>query len=314
MNQHKQIKVSDDFNFKMPPPNCMKRGEEDYKLICKALRSRAFKHPVTKDWSELTEHGVNTIYDRGWFKFGGLLNDHIDLIDSIQSRMEEYLDKGGEHCIYHSSNSNLPQGDINDQELYMSVKQPLVRVPEIAKVIFNKHILEIVKCFFKCVPAVGTLNLRRSFANDLKPDQTNLYHCDSNSPLLLKLFFYLNDVDKVEDGPFNYVEGSAFDLPSRWRESVRVPDEGILAAYSEDRIKDLTAKKGDVLAAMTTGYHKGQKVRSKDRSMLTLNFVVAPEYWDTRLQFDISENAVTMAKDQINAGNICLLDFLNVVQ
>ena len=311
--------MSHSFNLKIIPPNCMKGGEEDYRLICKALKSRVFKHPAcdplsrAKGWSDLTEYNIDTIYEKGWFKFEGLLNDHIDLLDSIQSRMEEYLNKGGEHCIYHSSQSDLPQSGVRDQELYMSVKQPLVRVPEIAKVIFNKHILEIVKCFFKCVPAVGTLNLRKSFANDLEPDQTNLYHCDNNSPLLFKLFLYLNDVEKIEDGPFTYVEGSAIDKPSNWRDGHRVPDEGILAAYGEDRIKNLTAKKGDVLAAVTTGYHKGQKVRSKDRSMLTLNFVVAPENWDTRSQFDISENAVTMAKDQIDASNICLLDFLNIV-
>ena len=302
------------YSIKLPPAESMRGGKEDYDLISKYVLSRSFKHPVFEgDWSEDTEKSIDSIYEKGWHKFQGLFNEDLDLLDSIQNKMEKFLDQGGSNCIYHSSSSSLPQNEARNKELFMSVKDPLVNVPEIAKIIFDKKILQIVKCFFKCVPALGTLNLRKSFVNDLPPDQTNLYHCDNNSPLLLKLFFYLNDVDTIEDGPFNYVETSAFNKPQNWRDVHRVPDSFIIQGYGEERVKDLTAKKGDVLAAMTTGYHKGQKVLSKDRSMLTLNFVVAPEDWDTRKQFNISKDAVMLAKDKVNHSNICLLDFLHVV-
>ena len=149
------------YSIKLPPAESMRRGKEDYDLISKYVLSRSFKHPVFEgDWSEDTEKSIDSIYEKGWHKFQGLFNEDLDLLDSIQNKMEKFLDQGGSNCIYHSSSSSLPQNEARNKELFMSVKDPLVNVPEIAKIIFDKKILQIVKCFFKCVPALGNLNLR----------------------------------------------------------------------------------------------------------------------------------------------------------
>ena len=39
----------------------------------------------------------------------------------------------------------------------------------------------------------------------------------------------------------------------------------------------LTAKKGDLLTGFTTSFHRGTKPIRKERTMLTLNYVVHPE-------------------------------------
>ena len=80
--------------------------------------------------------------------------------------------------------------------------------------------------------------------------------------------------------------------------------------YGKERIKPLTAKKGDVLTAITTGYHKGQKVISKDRSMLTLNFVCAPEDWSAESYIDIKPESC----QKLDPRNEPLIDFMYVVQ
>jgi hypothetical protein len=160
------------------------------------------------------------------------------------------------------------------------------------------------------MPAVGTLNLRKSFANTLPDAQTTLYHCDRNSPYMLKFFLYLDDVEEIDDGPFTYVEGSAYEKPKGWLENHRVPDEEIERIYGKEKIKPLTAKKGDVLTAITTGYHKGQKVVSKDRTMLTLNFVCGPEDWSAESYIDIKPETCR----KIGQRNEPLIDFMYVVE
>ena len=53
------------YNIKVPPANCMKDGDRDYQRISKFILSRCFKHPVSEgDWSEDTEKGIDSIYER----------------------------------------------------------------------------------------------------------------------------------------------------------------------------------------------------------------------------------------------------------
>ena len=76
--------------------------------------------------------------------------------------------------------------------------------------------------YLKCYPALGTLNLRRSFANNVPEEGVQFYHIDPNSPRFLKFFT-------------------------------------------------------DLIIADTTGLHKGSKCKRKDRTMLTINYVIHPE-------------------------------------
>ena len=54
-------------------------------------------------------------------------------------------------------------------------------------------------------------------------------------------------------------------------------DKEMAHIYGADKIKHLTAKKGDLLIATTNGWHKGEKLVSGTRTMLTINFLVHPE-------------------------------------
>tara|TARA_R110000751_G_scaffold260477_2_gene359828 strand:- start:1535 stop:2416 length:882 start_codon:yes stop_codon:yes gene_type:complete len=293
----------------------MKRGKRDLDLTIKSLQTRAAKYPITKKEASSSQEIIDTLFSKGWYKGGSLFSDKINLIDNIQDKLDYYLDKGGDSCKYallKGEEATLPQSKVKEKELFMSVKKPLYNVPEIADILFDDRILDIAKCYFKCVPAVGTINLRKSFANNLPSVNTTMYHCDTNSPYMLKVFLYLNDVDEIEDGPFTYVEGSAYEKPEGWSNdsNYRLKDKTIEKIYGKDRIKHLTAKKGDVLIAINTGYHKGQKVVSKDRSMLTLNFVCAPEEWSAENYTDIKPETCR----KIEPRNEPLIDFMYVVE
>jgi hypothetical protein len=277
----------DDLFCKLPKPEDSNGGAPALSRLIKSLNDRRYKYPLRREHLTKEQSTVDDLYSKGWSHMPGAFNDKINILDSIQDKLEDFLNKGQNINYSLNRGSGLTQSEARDKELFMSLNNPLYRIPEIAEFLFHDKIVDVAKGFFKGMPAVGTFNLRKSFVNNLPPDQTNLYHCDKNTPWILKFFLYLNDVDTVDDGPFTYVEGSAYNKPSDWTRQHRWLDEDIENTYGKDRIKHLTAKKGDILTAVTSGYHKGQKVRSKDRSLLTLNFVCCQENWSCEHQMDI---------------------------
>jgi len=277
----------DDLFCKLPKPEDSNGGAPALSRLIKSLNDRRYKYPLRREHLTKEQSTVDDLYSKGWSHMPGLVTDKIDILDSIKDKLDYHLDKGEGIKYGLNKDSGLSQSEARDKELFMAVANPLYKVPEIAEFLFHDKIVDVAKGFFKCMPAVGTFNLRKSFVNNLPPDQTNLYHCDKNTPWILKFFLYLNDVDTVDDGPFTYVEGSAYNKPSDWTRQHRWPDEDIENFYGKDRIKHLTAKKGDILTAATSGFHKGQKVKSRDRSLLTLNFVCCQEDWSCKPQLDI---------------------------
>ena len=175
-----------DNSVKIPSPFCMKRGEKDLSQILKSLQTIAARYPLTEEERDSKQDVVDILYDKGWHKLESLFSNEIDLIDNIKDKLDFYLDKGGKDCKYGLlKDSSPPQSEARESELFMSVQNPLYNVPEIGEILFDDRIVDIAKCYFKCMPAVGTLNLRKSFANNLPDAQTTLFHCDRNSPYML---------------------------------------------------------------------------------------------------------------------------------
>ena len=178
----------------------------------------------------------------------------------------------------------------------------------ISDIIFDKTLIGVAKSFYECIPAIGTLNLRKSFANNLNSENTTMYHVDPNSPYFFKAFVYLKDVDSVEDGPFTFVEGSIDNKPDNLLEKYRWQDDEIENFYGKDKIKHLTAKKGDVLFAVTSGFHKGQKCVRKDRELLTIDYMCHPDSWDTKKSMFIKRDTFL----NLQKEDIPLTDFLKI--
>lgn len=298
----------DDIICKLPAPKNCRGGIPALTRLVKSLNDRRYKYPLCTEHLTKEQSTVDDLYSKGWSHMPGVFNDKINILDSIQDKLEHYLDKGQNINYSLNSSSGLTQSEARDKELFMSLDNPLYRIPEIAEFLFHDKLIDVAKGFFKCMPAVGTFNLRKSFANNLPPDQTNLFHCDHNTPWILKFFLYLNDVDTVDDGPFTFIEGSPFNKPPNWCEQHRWSDEDIENIYGKDKVKHLTAKKGDVLTAVTSGFHKGEKVKSKDRTLLTLNFVCCQENWSCEQQMDIKHETFL----KLPANKRPLTDYLYV--
>ena len=186
-----------------------------------------------------------------------------DFIDSI-------LDKAS-FCI--KKKENLKSHDAH----YSAINQPYLQSDECFQLATSDLFFDVATEYFDCTPALGTCNLRRSYVNSLPPTTTQLFHCDKNAIKFFKFFIYLNDVETPEDGPLTLVRGSLQKRPYNHGIKHRWSEEEVKNLYGQDSLIYLTAKKGDLIAATTTAYHRGTKPVSKERTMFTVNYVTHPE-------------------------------------
>ncbi len=245
----------------------------------------------------------------------------------IKDELERHLDDGsGLARISRDSgriggDRSAPSAHLNESEValgqsyfrqhtnYVSVENPLINCPSTVAAAFDELLIDIAAGYLNCIPSIGGINLRKSFVNELPEFDTLYFHSDENSPKFLKFFFYLNDVDE-NGGPFCYVRGSNRKKFRGWTSKYRWSLDEIAARYGEDRIVNLTGKVGDLIIADTTGFHRGTKVRSRDRSMLTVDYVVHPEYWDKQAGFEIASESY----ERLAAKQKAAADFLRVAK
>ena len=289
---------------------------EDRERVLSSINTRRIRYGLLDSEIEKEKQIVQELYLKGWIKIENVFKDKLDTIDKISNELNYFLNGGNLYMDsvlgkqVGESGKRLNQTEAREKELFLSIPEPLYNIPTISDIIFDDKLTNIAKSFFRCVPAIGTLNLRKSFSNNLSNNNTTLYHVDPNSPYFFKAFIYLKDVELPEDGPFTYVEGSVNKKPDNLLSKYRWPDKEIEDFYGRDKIKHLTAKKGDLVIAMTTGFHKGQKCRRRDRELLTIDYVCHPDSWDSKKQMTIKEETFL----DLPLDKIALTDFLNIAE
>ena len=175
---------------------------------------------------------------------------------------------------------------------YVSLKNPILSLPQIT-LFLNKRLYNLIQSYFKSKIGLTSINLRKSFVNNLNDADTNFYHKDENSWNLLKVFIYLNDV-RNNSGPFVYVKKTHKDLSLNILKNYRISDDVINNNFSQDKIVNLTGKAGDIIIANTRGLHKGKKVISEERNMLTFTFGIHDEYFDKNSKVKIDKSFISL--------------------
>ena len=189
---------------------------------------------------------------------------------------------------------------------FFKLKDPYVQCPEIIDLCLTTEVQKLVRLLLGNHWAIGGCNLRRNLVTNNAENTVTFFHRDHNSNNFIKLFFYLNDVT-MEGGPFTYVEGSHIDRrESGWTDGSRWTDEQITGLYGQDKIKHLTANKGDLIVANTTGFHKGLKCKVKERLMLTINFTTEQERYG---KFKLKKNTL----DRLSEDDKFRCRFLEIV-
>lgn len=190
----------------------------------------------------------------------------------------------------------------------MVLRDPLLNIPKIASIAFNPSLLNFTSSYFGTLSGLGGLNLRKSFVNSLPEFDTQYFHVDPNSVKFLKCFFYLNDVD-VDGGPFCYVKGSHKKKFVGYTRKYRWTLDEILMYFPQESIVNITANVGDLIIADTNGFHRGNPIKSKDRTMLTLDYLIHPEFDGSSHSFKIWKSDV----DSMNESYKGAADFLDVI-
>jgi hypothetical protein len=264
--------------FTYPDPRAT-RLPQDLPKIKEAIKLRQKKYP------EHTKCSLdNQIYVDELNKNGVTVVKNVIDPESIHKLLEET-----EYLMSHGRLTNeyvKPSGTkfvINQEKRrhthrFISVRHPLTSCPSSVPIGFNDTAIDIATGYLGCLPLVGGSNLRRSYVNKLKANNTQLFHSDGNSAFFIKFFYYLNDVN-MKGGPFTYVEGSHRKKFKGWQSKTRWKDKEIIKQYGEDSLRHLTANVGDMIIANTTGFHKGLQPVKRDRFMFTLNFGVHVEGW-----------------------------------
>ena len=230
-----------------------KGGERALKYYYDSLKKRKEEYPY-----KYKKYNIKPLQKEGFHIFQDVFSKKQ--IESLKSEFDFCVD-----------NNKINLSD----EYFTIIDSPLLNSKTSFEIATSDIIYDISSQFFNCVPSLCTQNFRLSKINSGEPKATQLFHCDENSIKFIKFFIYLNDVG-IDDGPLTYVRGSNSKKPVNHLSKYRWHEDEIRDIYGNN-IVYLTASAGDMIIADTTGFHRGTKPLNKERSMLTLNYVIHEE-------------------------------------
>ena len=141
---------------------------------------------------------------------------------------------------------------------------------DLLKLADDKFILSNITQYFGFKPYLREINVSVDYKYKNEADSpkfTQLFHRDPDDLKLIKVFFYLNDVNN-ENGPFQYVLKSHL---KPWKDVEYYHNENS-KRNSEKEIYTAIGKKGTMIFADTNGLHRGLVLKEKFRVMLTLMY------------------------------------------
>jgi hypothetical protein len=193
----------------------------------------------------------------------------LEQLSHVREHLESALQNPASCKHVHFYDESIPH--------FTKIKHPLIQAPSILPIAVGDKMSALVSEYFGCIPLLGAVNLRKSYVTGEPPGGNQLYHVDQNTTLMLKVFFYLHDVD-ISTGPFMYVRATNHFKHPGWEQKYIWSHKEIIDIYGIENTIPLTAKAGDAVLALThKGFHCGLPPTEKERSMLTLNYMIHPE-------------------------------------
>jgi len=190
---------------------------------------------------------------------------------------------------------------------YVSVLQPMLASDNVVDIVFDEGLLRIANQYLGCYAGIGSVNWRKSYANEFSSMDNQMFHVDKNCVVPLKVLIYLNDVN-IDGGPFVYVKGSNRKKFPGWLKNHRYTDDEISSNYTSSDIINLVGKKGDVIIADTSGIHKGLHPKYSDRHILIVGLNAQPDFAGSGGKFKLSREAY----DKLSGKQRRAADFLVV--
>jgi len=195
---------------------------------------------------------MDAIYEKADHLFRELQIDFYDAY-SVQNKRLESL-KG------------LTYEQLELSEKMISLKDPLLSVPECVDIAFNDSILKIITSFMGYITSRFKPMVVRDFPLD-RPRESSNFHRDSDEADSVQFFVYLVDIDDNR-GPLVYIPGSnRYDVKScRPRPTRdlgidendgRISDKEIEKYYPKQLWRSIKVRRGSVVIMHGNGFHKG---------------------------------------------------------
>lgn len=233
----------------------------------------------------------------GLIKIQNIVDRNIIL--EIKSKVENFINQGkhlnpirkpqGKYVVPSDSKKATKEflDNLTDLELKtptVSIKDPLVNLEDLFPLVFHSEVISKITAYFKTLPMLTFVKVIKHFPNDFQ-SSVNEWHVDGppgsvGSSKLLKVIYYLDDINNSNEGPFCYIKGSHLDRITYNKRSFS--DDEVNSYYSKDKIKQAYAQCGDAIFTRGELTHKAGKPTTKPRTLIIVNYCIHEEYLDTK--------------------------------
>lgn len=229
----------------------------------------------------ISEEKIDNIYK--------LISDRVQILDC--ANIDNYESK------IFPGNNFLDYEEIKENFSNLSLSNLQKIVPEFNDNIFQDTMLKIIANYLGYLPQFDKPNFIRSFPpkNKLILKESSNWHKDSAlDSKYLQVFIYLENI-KLENGPFTYMKKSHQQTfqsyrplygyeENNYRSDGRVNNDQLFSHFHKDDQIFCTGKKGTLVIADTTGFHKGPnwelgKISNlKERNLINITFNSGSRY------------------------------------
>jgi hypothetical protein len=136
---------------------------------------------------------------------------------------------------------------------------------------------ENIQQYFGFEPYLREINVAADIKNHFskQPIFTQNFHRDADDIKLVKIFFYLTDVDE-ENGPFQFLSETHKDP---WNNPRSFAEKDILIKFNTKKLVSCIGKQGTLVIADTNGLHRGLILKKNYRYMLTAMYTSQKPYF-----------------------------------
>jgi hypothetical protein len=182
---------------------------------------------------------------------------------------------------------------------YLLEQSDLVNTPVVQQLFSDPSIVTIADGYLRCDSFQTDVGMWESVVAGpaTRSASSQLFHSDRDHLQFVKFFVYLTDVT-TETGPHVYVRGSHRRRPEALRRDIRFGDHEIAEYYPASDIVEIVGPRGTIIAADTSGLHKGKPPGAGIRRIFELEFASScygPGALPMELQHVSAELATRMA-------------------
>ena len=219
---------------------------------------------------------------------------YLPTLDAVKVKeMYDYLEAQPVHADPKKrTEDNLVHRDTIRENHHVGIlsERTVTNCPHFLDIVLSPDVLQLVEKMIGATPTLISLDSWWSFANREAPTEAQLYHMDIDDHRFVKLFIYLTDVD-MDSGPHAYVPGTHMRrhiidiLESKVEEYPEIINWYVTQLRKTDEEVDkyigipcdyIEGQAGSCFLVDTSGIHKGQLPKSKDRLLMQATFGCTP--------------------------------------